>query len=796
MISKNQMRHKYFSRQGNRRHLRLTGYIFTGIMMFTTFSCLGQKRFTLSGTVKDAQTGETLIGASVRFEELGTAGSPTNSYGFFSLHAPAGVYRIICSYIGYEAVTQKISLYNNQVMNFELGSKADLDEVVISTNRPGNSQITSPQMGLEKLNMAQINMVPVVLGERDILKTITLMPGIKGGGEGNTGFYVRGGASDQNLIILDEATVYNASHLLGFFSTFNSDAIKEVSIYKGGMGAEYGGRLSSVLDVKMNEGNSKQFTLQGGIGLIASRLKMEGPIVKDRGSFMISGRRTYVDQFFRFSSDPAINNSQLYFYDLNAKANYRFNDRNAIYFSGYLGRDVLGLRDIFATDWGNATATLRFNHVFSNRLFSNTSLIASNYNYVIQSFDNVDEFRVASRITDINLKQDFQYMPGGDHNLKFGINLIRHRISPGDVTTGASSSFNDTHVELRHGYETAAYFSDEWKANGRLTLLYGFRLSGSLIVGPGTFRTYDSNGIPLSSQTYGSGALVKSYINLEPRLSVSYAFNGANSLKFSYNRNTQNIHLLSNSTSNTPTDLYVMSTNNIRPEIADQVSAGYFRNFKDNTYEFSAEIYYKWMQNQIDYRNGAQLLVNQEVESLLTYGVGRAYGLELFLKKRYGRFNGWMGYTYSRTERKFDAVNGGTYYPARQDRPHDFSLVGIYELNKRWSLSGTFIYATGNAVTFPTGRYTVDGTTALSYSERNGYRQPPTHRLDLGATFEGRVHKRFHSSWTFSIYNIYGRRDPYAIAFRDSETMPGSTEAVMTSIFPNPIPSVSWNFKF
>lgn len=765
-------------------------------MLTGSLRSFAQKRYTLSGVIKDEVTGETLIGATVRIKELPQSGSSTNNYGFYSLSAPEGKYTMLFTYVGYETISRTVFLNQNQSVNVSILAKGNLQEVVITANKANSDQVKSPQMGLEKLNMAQINNVPVIMGEKDILKTISLMPGIKASSEGNTGFYVRGGGSDQNLILLDEATVYNASHLFGFFSTFNSDAIKDVSIYKGGMPAQYGGRLSSVLDIKMNEGNSKDFTVQGGIGLIASRLKVEGPIVKDKGSFMVSARRTYVDAFLKLSSDTAIKNSSLYFYDINVKANYHFNDKNAIYLSGYFGKDVLGLKNIFGTNWGNATGTIRFNHLFSNRLFSNTSLIYSNYNYTIQSFQNDQGFKAVSKITDLNLKQDFQYSLNDNHLVKFGVNVLHHTISPGSINSDESSSYNNVKTELRYGFENAAYISDEWKASDKLSVLYGVRLNGMFLTGPGTFKSYDLKGEVLSSSTYKSNQLVKSYFNLEPRLSASYQLNEQSSVKASYNRNTQNVHLLSNSTSSTPTDLYVISSKNIKPEIADQVSAGYFRNFKDNAFEFSAEVYYKALQNQIDYKDGAQLIVNQDVEAELTYGSGRAYGIELFLKKKYGRFNGWVGYTLSKTERKFDAINGGKYFSARQDRTHDLSLVGIYTLNKRWTFSGTFVYATGNAVTYPTGKYNIGGLTTYSYSARNSYRQPATHRLDLGATLEGKENKKFSSSWTFSIYNVYSRRDPFSITFRDSKTDPTKTEAVQTSIFATPIPSVTWNFKF
>jgi hypothetical protein len=766
------------------------------ILLLMALSSFGQKRYTISGTIKDASTGETLIGASVRIKELSQSGTATNAYGFYSLSAPQGEYTLIFTYAGYETVQQQVSLNKPLSLNVSLSSKNALKEVVISSNRPNNDNIASPQMGVEKLSMSQINNVPVLLGEKDVLKTISLLPGIKAAGEGNTGFYVRGGASDQNLILLDEATVYNASHLLGFFSTFNSDAIKDVSIYKGGMPAEYGGRLSSVLDIKMNDGNNKDYTVQGGLGLISSRIKVEGPIAEDKGSFMISARRTYIDLFLKASSDSTLKGSSLYFYDINAKANYHFDDKNAIFLSGYFGQDVIGLKNTFGTNWGNTTGTLRFNHLFNDKLFSNTSLIYSNYNYAVQSFVTDDDFKATSKISDVNFKEDLQYSLSNNHTIKFGVNVLHHSIAPGNITSSQNSSINDKSVEQRYGFENAAYVSDEWKASDKLTILYGLRLSDMMLLGPGTFSTYDAAGNTVTSKTYGSGSLVKNYFNLEPRFSASYQLNDENSIKVSYNRNTQNIHLINNSTTSTPTDLYVLSSNNIKPEIADQVSTGWFKNFSDNAYEFSAEIYYKWLQNQIDYKNGAQLIANQDVESQLTYGSGRAYGLELFLKKKYGRFNGWIGYTLSRTEDKFDAINNGNYFPATQDRTHDVSLVGIYKLNKRWTLSGTFIYNTGNAVSYPTGKYEVGGLTTFSYSGRNGYREPANNRLDIGATLEGKEHKKYHSSWTFSIYNVYGHWDPYTITFRDSKTIPNTTEAVQTSIFPTPVPSVTWNFKF
>lgn len=766
-------------------------FAFTG-----SLPAFAQKKVTISGNIKDAATGEVLIGASVRINKITNSGAVSNAYGFYSLAVPTGNNTIVISYVGYTTISQQIAVSKDTVLNIRLNPSNSLAEVVINSKASrSNANILSPQMGVEKLDMSQINNVPVLLGERDILKTITLLPGVEAAGEGNTGFYVRGGSSDQNLILLDEAIVYNASHLFGFFSTFNSDAIKDVSLYKGGMPAQYGGRLSSVLDVKMDEGNDKDYSAEGGIGLISSRIKVEGPIVRDKGSFMISARRTYIDAFLKASSDTSIRGSTLYFYDLNAKANYHFNDKNAIYLSGYFGKDVLGLKNTFGTNWGNSTGTLRFNHIFNNKLFSNTSLIYSNYNYVIQSYLPGNEFVATSKIEDIDFKEDLQYFAGNGHTVSFGIDALHHNLAPGSLTAPDNSSFNNKSIERRYGLETAAYISDEWKAGSHFSLLYGVRLSGIYIFGPGTFNTYDAAGNAITSKTYGSGGVVKDYFNVEPRISASYSLDDQQSIKASYNRNTQNIHILSNSTSSTPTDLYAMSSNNIKPEIADQVSTGYFRNFSNNIFEFSTEVYYKWLQNQVDYKDGAQLILNPNVESQLVYGTGRAYGIEFFMKKKYGRFNGWIGYTLSRTERRFNAINNGNYFPATQDRTHDLSAVGIYKLNSRWSFSGTFIYESGNAVTYPNGKYEIGGLTTYYYSQRNGDREPSTNRLDLGATLEGKPHKKYHSSWTFGLYNVYAHRNPYAITFRNSKTNPGTTEAVETSLFGR-VPSVTWNFKF
>jgi len=753
-----------------------------------------QNKFSISGIVTDSGTGETLIGASVKLTGSTTIGAGTNAYGFYSLSATEGIYELSISFIGYKTVKQSITISRNVRQNFVLSEDNQLNEVVISAEKK-NDNVSSPQMGLQRINIREINNVPVLLGERDVLKTLQLLPGIKSAGEGNSGFYVRGGSTDQNLILLDEAPVYNASHLLGFFSTFNSDAIKDVSVYKGGMPAQYGGRLASVLDIKMNDGNRKDYTAEGGIGLISSRLKVEGPIVKDKGSFMISARRTYLDAFLALSPDSSINGNTLYFYDVNAKANYQLNEKNTLYLSGYFGRDKLGISEAFGFNWGNATFTLRWNHLYSDRLFSNTSLIYSNYNYVIQNFMEDNDFQVNSSIKDFNLKQDFEYSLSSSHSLKFGVNAIHHTIAPGKLTASESSSVNATTYENRKGLELAAYLSDEWAVNEKMNLAYGLRLSGFSLLGAGNFKTYDADGNTTSTTSYKAGEVVENYFNLEPRISASYQLTPSSSLKTAYTRNIQNIHLMSNSTSTSPTDLYIMNSNNVKPEIADQIAAGYFRNFSDNNYEFSAELYYKWMQNQIEYRSGTDLRGNGNVEADLLFGDGRAYGIELFLKKRFGKFNGWIGYTWSRTQRQFDAINDGKWFYAKQDRTHDLSLVGIYKAGSRWTFSSVFVYNTGNAVTYPSGKYQINGRTAFYYTEKNGYRTPAYHRLDLSATLEGKPGRKLQSSWSFGIYNVYNRHNAFSIDFKDNPDDVSTTQVVRTTLF-GIIPSVTWNFKF
>lgn len=754
-----------------------------------------QTKFTVSGTVKDSVTGETIIGAIIRIPAIKGAGAASNEYGFYSITVPEGDYTMTVSMSGYKMKSRTIALHQNRKEDFLLSDTTYVKKEVVILGEREDQNITDPQMGAQKLDMKEANKIPVLFGEKDVLKTIQLLPGIKSGGDGGSGFYVRGGSADQNLILLDEAPVYNASHLLGFFSTFNSDAIKDVTVYKGNGPAQYGGRLASVLDVKMNDGNNQHYHLSGGLGLISSKLNLEGPIVKNKGSFLVTGRRTYADLFLKLSPDTTIKNSSLYFYDLNVKMNYELNSKNRIYLSGYFGRDNIGIANAFGIGWGNATGTFRWNHVVNDRLFSNTSLIFSNYDYVISIRSSSAEFDINSKIRDYNIKHEFQFFPNPKNIIRIGINSIYHTVTPGQITASEGTAINPVKLQDRFGWENAAYVTNEWNATEKLNISYGIRVSAFSVMGKGDYYMFDAEGNITDTLSYKANEIAKTYFNAEPRLSLAYLISDHNSVKAAYARNTQNLHLLSNSTSSSPTDLWIMNSPMIKPEISDQVSLGYYHNLRNNTIELSAEVYYKSMQNQIDYKNGANTQANEKVEGELLFGEGRAYGIELFAKKKYGRFSGWVSYTLSRSERRIDGINNGSWYPVRQDRTHDIAIVGMFELTPKWSLAATWVYNTGNAVTFPSGKYYIDGQVQFLYTERNGYRMPAYHRLDFGATWQRRKTEKFESSWNFSVYNVYARENAYAITFRESESDPTKTEAVRIALF-RIVPSVTWNFRF
>ncbi|GAB3522567.1 TonB-dependent receptor [Emticicia fontis] len=767
------------------------------IFISSTLRGFTQTKFTISGTVKDAKTGELMIGASIRVKQLPNTGVSCNEYGFYSLTIPQGNYTLSAGMIGYHTKSiEEVSLTANQKIDFQLTEEASLLNEVVVKATAANENVSNPTMGFEKLNIKEINQVPVLLGERDPLKVMQLLPGIKSAGEGNSGFNVRGGNIDQNLILLDEAPVYNASHLLGFFSTFNADAIKDLSIYKGNSPAQYGGRLSSVLDIKMNDGNNQDFKIGGGIGLIASHLSVEGPIQKDKSSFLITGRRTYADAFLKLSNNENLNKNTLYFYDLNAKLNYTFSDKDRLYLSGYFGRDKFGINDLFGIDWGNVTGTLRWNHLFTDRLFSNTSFIYSKYNYQVSVANGSNQFQLSSDIRDINLKQEFSFFPNPQNSMRFGVNVIHHTLTPRSrESTGENSSINTTSEPDKTAFESAIYATNKWNPTQNFNIEYGLRLSAFTVMGGSDFYEFDNQGQLLNTISYDKNKVVKNYFNLEPRISASYLLSPSLSLKAAYSRNTQHLHLLSSSNAASPTDRWLINTNNIKPEIADQISVGVFKNLQDNAYEFSTEIYYKTMQNQVDYKDGADFIQSQNIESQLLFGKGRAYGAEFLLRKKTGNLTGWIGYTLSRSERKIDGINNNEWYVAKQDRTHDISIVGTYQFSKKWSVSGTWVYNTGNAVTFPTAKYRIDGGVAFLYSERNGYRMPDYHRLDLGATLNFIKKPSRESNLSFGIYNAYGRSNPYAYNFGESIDNPGITEVSRVTLFKY-VPYVTYNFKF
>jgi hypothetical protein len=763
-------------------------YLFGGILGLITNVAFAQDKVVLSGTIKDMQSGESVIRATIRIQELPNLGVFSNEYGFYSISLIKGKYTLLVSQLGYELFSQKIQLDSNRILNIQLSAQNQLKEVVVESSRKNNN-LTKAQMGTETLNMAAISKVPVIFGEKDILKTLQLLPGVKSAGEGNSGFYVRGGAADQNLILLDEAPVYNASHLLGFFSTFNSDAIKDATLIKGNGPAMYGGRLSSVLDVKMKEGNNKQKEVSGGLGLISSKISIEGPIQKDKSSFILSGRRTYADMFLK--ATEKFKDNILYFYDLNMKANYTINEKNKIYISGYFGKDELGLGDAFGIDWGNKTGTIRWNKIISNRLFLNTSIIYSDYNYNVKLKNGETNFNINSNIKDLNLKQDYTFYANPKNNIKFGFNSILHSITPSTFSGTVNNSIKKVG---RNGLENAVYLSNTYKPNTSLSLDYGLRLSSYTLMGGDVYNIYN-NGILESSKKLDKSEFGKTYVNLEPRMTLNYRITDETSLKAGYARNVQHLHLLSNSTSASPSDQWIGNSYNIQPEIADQFSIGHVQLLKQNMYEMSTEVYYKSLQNQLDYKDGAEINTLADVESALLFGIGRAYGVEWLLKKREGIFTGWISYTLSKTERKIEGINQNNWYNARQDRTHDLSLVGIYALNSKWSISSVFVYNTGDAVTYPTGKYILQGQTLYQYASRNANRMPANHRLDISVTYDKKKKKRIQESWNFSIYNVYGRENAYRITFQDDPKNLNRTQIIQTSLF-RWVPSITYQFKF
>jgi len=778
----------------NRMAVRKTMKVLLVLSLFTTAQkTFAQKKFTISGSVTSKNSGESIIGASIKVLNS-NFGTTSNEYGFYSLLLSPDTYQVVYSAVGKTPDTVQINLSGNIEKNISLSeANYELAAVTVTSSKTSGRSVSGSQMGIEKLSVQEARNLPVIFGEKDLLKTIQLLPGIKTAGDGNSGIFVRGGTTDQNQIILDEANIYNAAHLFGFFSTFNSDAIKDIAVYKGGMPAQYGGRLSSVLDVRMNEGNNQNTSVSGSLGLISAKLNVEGPIQKDKSSFLLTGRRTYADMFLKL--DEEYKNNQLYFYDLNAKLNYELGKKDKLFLSGYFGKDALGFNDQFAINWGNGTGTLRWNHIFNSRLFLNTSLIFSNYNYAFRVKNGTNDIRIFSQIRDWNLKQDYQYSINNQNNFRFGWSSIYHIIRPGEITGNATSSINDKIQDKRYSFENAVYASNVFKPNNKLTITLGARLSAFSVLGGGNFYNIDGAGNIKDTLRYAKGKVIKTYYNPEPRVSVGYMLHTNASIKAAYTRNAQYMHQITTSTGSNPLDKWASTSNIIQPQISNQYSIGYYANILRNNYEFTAEAYYKDMENILDYRNGADVFLNETVESQLLFGKGRAYGIEFMLKKKTGKLTGWVSYTISKSERKINGINNNKWYNATQDRTHDIAIVGIYQVNKKWTLSGNFVFYTGNAVTFPSGKYQVNGQTAYYYNSRNADRMPNYHRLDFGATMQLKKTKKWTKELVFSLYNVYGRENAFTINFKDNKDNPNLTEIVQTSLF-RWVPSVSYNFKF
>jgi hypothetical protein len=773
--------------------LRIVGLL---ILLLGPIIFQAQEKVSISGVVRDGTTGEELIGATVYIPELGK-GASTNVYGFYSITLVKGSYSLEASYMGYETKKVPLELDSNLKLDLEISpSSVEIGTAVVEGTSEAEKNVASVEMSKVRMNMESIKKIPAFMGEVDVIKAIQLLPGVQTVGEGTSGFYVRGGAVDQNLILLDEAPVYNASHLLGFFSVFNSDAIKDVQLYKGGIPARYGGRLSSVLDIRMLEGNNKQYCANGGIGTISSRISLQGPIVKDKSSFLISGRRTYADIFLKLSKDEATRDTKLYFYDLNLKANYKLNDNNRLYASGYFGRDVMGFADLFRFEWGNATGVLRWNHVFNDQVFSNLSFIYSDFDYTLAQDVEGFGFQWDSHITDLSVKYDINYFPNPNNIVRFGIVGTKHDIDPGFARgTGENTLFTELRIPKTHSIETGVYLSNEQNITDRFSAIYGLRFSTFSNMGETTNWNYDDEYQPTDSTTYDKWDIYNTYTNLEPRLGLNYRVNKSTSIKASYNRTSQYIQLASNSTSSSPLDIWFPSTPNVKPQTADQVAIGYFKNFRDNTFEFTSEIYYKEMANAIDFAPHAQLLLNEHIEGELRTGDARAYGLELMVRKQEGQITGLISYTLSRSEKLIPEIITD-WYPTKYDKLHDISAMLAYDINNRWSVGLNYVFSTGSAVTMPTGRFEYLGVITPVYSDRNGARMPNYHRLDLSLTLKPKENpdRLWNGEWVLSIYNVYNRHNPYSINFQQEDFDPNITFAEMTYLLPI-VPAITYNFK-
>lgn len=789
-------------------------YILSGLILvfLSSFSIQSQEKFTLSGIISEKSSNETLIGVNVIFPEIGK-GIVTNEYGFYSITLPKGKYKLRISYLGFTDNILEIDLNEDKKLNVQLTESSEVLDEVIITEKTEKLSIKNPQMSINKLTAGTIKQIPVVLGEADVIKAIILLPGVTSGGEGASGFNVRGGSTDQNLILLDEATIFNSSHLFGFFSVFNPDAIKDIKLYKGGIPARYGGRVSSVLDIYQKEGNSKKFRINGGLGAVASRLLAEGPIVKDRGAFLVGGRASYAHLFL-----PLFDNDNIaYFYDLNTKLNYKINDNNNVYLSGYFGRDVFAIDEVFKNTYGNTVLNLRWNHLFSDKLFSNLSLIYSDYFYGLE-LDFVG-FEWDSGIRNFNLKYDLKHYISDNFQLNYGINTIYFRFNPGEIKPNSEDSgINREKLIDKYANEFGAYIDAEHKISNNLTLQYGLRLSNFIRLGQNELNIYQNDNPllfneelqiyedakPIGTESFSRSDQIKTFTNLEPRIALAYAFNDNTSIKASYNRMAQYLHLLSNTSSPTPLDVWTPSGKYIKPQLLNQYALGYFKSINDDEYSIETEVFYKDIKNRIDYIDGADLIANNAIERDILNGEARAYGLEFLIRKNEGKFKGWLAYTLSKSEQRTPGrtpqepgINNSKWYSTPYDKTHDISFNGSYELNKKWKFGANFIFQTGQPTNYPTGQFEFQGLVVPVFDgPRNSERLPAYHRIDISATLTPRKNKtrKWHGEWVFSIYNVYNRKNAASITFKRNQDS-YLNEAVRTSIF-GIIPAVTYNFKF
>lgn len=781
------------------------------ILLFYNANLFSQEKYTLSGTISDKKNNETLIGVNLYISETKSSFS-TNEYGFYSITLPKGTYTFIVNYLGYEMITETIVLDKNTKKNIALNETGkQLDEVIVTDSKK-RSEIKKPEMSVNKLAISTIKQMPVILGEVDILKSILTLPGVTNAGEGQSGFNVRGGSADQNLVLLDEATIYNSSHLFGFFSVFNADAIKDLKLYKGGIAAKYGGRLSSVLDIYQKEGNKNEYHANGGIGLISSRLLAEGPIVKGKGSFLVAGRGSYAHLFLQLADNP----NSAYFYDLNTKLSYQLNEKNNLYLSGYFGRDVFNVNNNFVNTYGNSILNLRWNHLFSDKLFSNLSLIYSDYYYGL-TLDFIG-FNWDSGIQNYNVKYDFRHYLTDKIKLSYGANAQYYDFNPGRIEPiNAQSGINRSQLDKKYAFEPAFYIDAEQKISNNLAINYGLRYSMFYRLGQETIDLYENNQAvtfneqfqiyekadPIGTRRYGRNETIASFDNLEPRVSVSYSINDNQSVKASYNRMAQYLHLITNTQSPTPLDIWAPSDQYLKPQTLDQIALGYFKNFNDDNFSLEVETFYKKIQNRLDYIDGADLIANNNIEQVVLNGRARAYGLEVLFKKNEGKLTGWVSYTLSRTEQQTPGrtatetgINNGEWYKTGFDKTHNLSVTGMYEWNKKWKFGTIFTLQTGQPVTFPNGQYQYQDIIVPSYGQRNGDNLPTYHRLDISATYTPKPNKKkgWQSEWVFSVYNLYNRQNAASITFRQNIDT-GANEAVRLAIF-GAVPSVSYNFKF